>query len=189
MDKAHCVTLGVGEGGFQPSPCGPVSRRAVADFCFLPALCSSGDSGLSLSAPRLPPLTWPGLEELPVRAGCDDLPTAIVKSRVHWERTPCPALPCPALPCPALPCLALPCPALPCPALPCPALPAFRLDYPAPGCCGTAPPPLCLGGGHQPLESFLTPGCSEGSLFHSRLPFASLPISLLYWLLTSALVK
>lgn len=95
VDKAHCVTLGVGEGEFQPSPCGPVSRRAVADFCFLPALCSSGDSGLSLSAPRLPRLTWPGLEELPVRAGCDDLPTAIVKSRVHRERMPCPALPCP----------------------------------------------------------------------------------------------
>lgn len=79
MDGAECFGLG------GTATRRPVLGRAVADVGISPAPCQSRESGLSPVEPRFPCLRRPGLEELPVGAGCGDLPTANLKSRVHWE--------------------------------------------------------------------------------------------------------
>lgn len=79
MDRAECFGLG------GTATRRPVLGRAVADVGISPAPCQSRESGRSPVEPRFPCLRRPGLEELPVGAGCGDLPTANLKSRVHWE--------------------------------------------------------------------------------------------------------
>lgn len=86
MDGAECLGLG-GAATHRP-----VLGRAVADVGFSPAPCQSRESGLSPVEPRFPCLRRPGLEELPMGASCGDLPTANLKSWIHWEHAwPCPA--------------------------------------------------------------------------------------------------
>lgn len=82
MDGEECFGLG------RAATRRPVLGRAVADVGFSPALCQARESGLSPMEPCFPCLRRPGLEELPMGAGCDGLPTVNLKSRVHGERTP-----------------------------------------------------------------------------------------------------
>ena len=78
-------------GGVQPSPAGLSVGEPRWTFSHAPS--QSQDGGLSPGESYFPSLRWPGLEEVSIRAGCDDLTTVSVKSRVHWECTSCPALP------------------------------------------------------------------------------------------------
>lgn len=94
-----------GMGGVQPSPAGlSLGEPWWTLASHLP----------HVSLVDFPCLRWPGLEELSVRAGCDDLTMAGLKSRVHWE------------------------------CMPNPALPTVRLDYPEPRSSGAAPLPSAL---------------------------------------------